>query len=222
MKNLKLILSDDGSHTLYREDINENYHSTHGAIQEAEHVFIQSGLVPLVGTKNLMTILEMGFGTGLNTLLTANYAHLVKQQIHYIGLEAYPVESDLIKQLNYPEQIGGMSQKHFDKIHEAKWGGIGVVNNFLTLQKMEQKLEDFMPRKGIDLVFFDAFAPQVQSEVWDINLFDKLFNYMNSNSILVTYCAKGQVRRDLESVGFIVERLEGPPGKREMIRATKK
>lgn len=222
MNKLKLILSEDGSHTLYREDIDENYHSGHGAIQEAVHVFIQAGLAPLVGSKRLLTILEMGFGTGLNALLTANFAHLVKQQIHYIGLEAYPVELDLIKQLNYPEQIGGMSETHFNKIHEAKWDGIGVVNNFLTLQKIEQKLEDFIPRKGIDLVFYDAFGPNSQAEVWDINLFDKLFNYMNSDSVLVTYCAKGQVRRDLESVGFTVERLAGPPGKREMLRATKK
>lgn len=222
MDNLKLITSDDGSHTLYRVDIDENYHSTNGAIQEANHVFIEAGLAPLVGSKNLLTVVEMGFGTGLNALLTANYSHLIKQQIHYIGLESYPIESAIISQLNYPEKIGGESQKHFDKIHEAKWGGIGVVNNFFTLQKIEQKLEDFIPRKAIDLVYYDAFGPNSQAEVWNINLFDKLFNYMNGNGVLVTYCAKGQVRRDLESVGFIVERLAGPPGKREMIRATKK
>lgn len=222
MNKLKIQLSEDGSHTLYRADIDETYHSTHGAVQEAEHVFIQAGLAPLAGSKNLLTIVEMGFGTGLNALLTANYAYLVKQQVHYIGLEAYPVELALIKQLNYAEKIGGMSEKHFTKIHDAKWGGIGVVNNFLTIQKEEQKLEDFMPRKAIDLVYYDAFGPNAQAEVWDINLFDKLFNYMNDNGVLVTYCAKGQVRRDLETVGFIVERLDGPPGKREMLRATKK
>lgn len=221
MNKLELKLSEDGSHTLYREDIDETYHSIHGAVQEAEHVFIQSGLAPLIGKKRMLTILEMGLGTGLNALLTANLTALVKQQIHYIGLEAYPVEKELVEKLNYPSLIGGTSQKHFDAIHDLNWGRVGVVNNYMTIQKVEQKLEDFIPRKGIDLVYYDAFGPGAQEEVWDINLFDKLFNYMNSNSVLVTYCAKGQVRRDLQTVGFEVERIDGPPGKREMLRATK-
>ena len=222
MNNLKLILSDDGSHTLFRVDLQENYHSTNGAIQEANHVFIQAGLQPFIGKKSSIVILEMGFGTGLNALLTANYVEKNKQQTHYIALEAYPVEEELIQQLNYVEQIGGNSAKNFEKIHQAKWGRIGVVNNFMTIQKVQQKLEDFQPHKAIDIIYYDAFGPQVQAEVWDINLFDKLFNYMNEGGVLVTYCAKGQVRRDLQTVGFFVERLEGPPGKREMIRATKK
>ncbi len=221
MNNLELKLSDDGSHTLYNKELNENYHSTNGAIQEANHVFIKTGLEPIIGSKPSITIVEMGFGTGLNALLTANYAKETKQQIHYIGIEAYPVDKELISKLNYPEIIGGDSQKHFDKIHEAKWDGIGLVNNYFTIQKMASKLEDFNPRKAIDLVFYDAFGPQVQAEVWDINLFDKLFSFMNDKGVFVTYCAKGQVRRDLEAVGFKMERLEGPPGKREMLRGIK-
>ena len=221
MTKLELKLSDDGSHTLYNKELNENYHSTNGAIQEANHVFIKTGLEPILGTKRSITIVEMGFGTGLNALLTANFAKEMKQQIHYIGIEAYPVDEELISALNYPEILGGDSSKHFKKIHEAKWDGIGLVNNYFTLQKVAKKLEDFEPRKAIDLVYYDAFGPQVQSEVWDINLFDKLFNFMSDKGVFVTYCAKGQVRRDLESVGFKMERLDGPPGKREMLRGTK-
>ena len=221
MNKLQLKISSDGSHTLYRPDIDETYHSIHGAIQESEHVFIKTGLAPLVKKKGMITILEMGLGTGLNALLTANYSYIAKQQIHYIGLEAFPVEKELIEKLNYVNLIGGASQKYFNAIHDLDWGRVGVINNYMTLQKVEQKLEDYIPRKGIDLVYFDAFGPNFQAEVWDINLFDKLFNYMNFNSVLVTYCAKGKVRRDLQAVGFTVERLPGPPGKREMLRATK-
>lgn len=221
MNKLELKISNDGSHTLYRPDIDETYHSIHGAIQEAEHVFIKTGLTPLIKKKGMITILEMGLGTGLNALLTANYSYLVKQQVHYIGLEAYPVDKELIEKLNYVGLIGGTSQKHFAAIHDSKWGSVSVVNNFMTLQKVEQKLEDFAPHKAIDLVYYDAFGPNSQSEVWDIQLFKKIFQYMNNGGILVTYCAKGQVRRDLQSAGFSVERLPGPPGKREMLRAIK-
>ncbi|MCT4582818.1 MAG: tRNA (5-methylaminomethyl-2-thiouridine)(34)-methyltransferase MnmD [Flavobacteriales bacterium] len=221
MNKLELKISNDGSHTLYRPDIDETYHSIHGAIQEAEHVFIQTGLAPLVKKKGMLTLLEMGLGTGLNALLTANYSYLVKQQIHYIGLEAFPVAKALIEKLNYVGLIGGTSQKHFNAIHDSQWGGIGVVNNYMTLQKVEQKLEDFTPHKTIDLVYYDAFGPNSQAEVWDIQLFKKLCHYMHHGGVLVTYCAKGQVRRDLQTAGFIVERLPGPPGKREMLRAIK-
>ncbi len=220
MKNYQLITSEDGSHTIYRVDLDENYHSTHGAIQESKHVFIKNGLQPLLKTKPALTILEVGMGTGLNVLLTAKEAQKNKQQIHYIAVEAYPLSNEIIEKLNYGTLLD--SEKTWQKIHQIEWGRIGVVNNYLTLQKVKQKIEEFEPHKAIDLVYFDAFAPQIQSELWSFEVFDKLFNFMNTNGILVTYCAKGQVRRDLEAVGFEVERLEGPPGKREMLRAIKK
>ena len=216
---LQLILSKDGSHTLYREDIDEHYHSTHGAIQESNHVFIEKGLKEIVKSKNDIIILEIGFGTGLNALLTSFYTDF---RIKYIGVEAFPIEREIVSELNYSQLLeNDESEVIFRKIHDADWGSYQTVTNSFSLYKIKDEIQNIQIPTSIDLVYFDAFAPNVQPEMWNISIFQKLFEAMSPHAIFVTYCAKGQVRRDLQDAGFVVERLEGPPGKREMLRARK-
>ena len=216
---LKLILSKDGSHTIYREDIDETYHSRHGAIQEALHVFIDKGLKEVEKSKKEITILEVGFGTGLNALLTCLKS---KSSINYIGLEAFPLKNKVLDGLNYNTTvIGNDSQEIFNSIHNAPWEIKCPITNMFSINKVEKEIQKFEIQQPIDLVYFDAFGPNSQAEMWDISIFEKLYKAMSSSGIFVTYCAKGQVRRDLKSVGFVMERLEGPPGKREMLRGRK-
>ena len=216
---LKLILSKDGSHTIYREDIDETYHSRHGAIQEALHVFIDKGLKEVEKSKKEITILEVGFGTGLNALLTCLNS---KSSINYIGLEAFPLKNTVLDALNYNTTvIGYNSQEIFNSIHNAPWETQYPITNFFSINKIEKEIQKFEIQQPIDLVYFDAFGPNSQPEMWDISIFEKLYKAMSSSGVFVTYCAKGQVRRDLEKVGFVMERLEGPPGKREMLRGIK-
>jgi len=216
---LKLILSNDGSHTLYRGDIDETYHSRHGAIQEALHVFIEKGLKEVERTNNEITILEIGFGTGLNALLTCLHA---SSKINYIGLEAFPIKEEVLKTLNYAAKVNEVdSNDIFHKLHNTKWEQICSITETFSIKKVEREIQSYKINQPIDLVYFDAFGPNSQSEMWDIAIFQKLYDAMSANGIFVTYCAKGQVRRDLQTVGFDMERLEGPPGKREMLRGTK-
>jgi len=217
--DLKLILSKDGSHTLYREDIDETYHSRHGAIQEALHVFIEKGLREVEKTNKEVNILEIGFGTGLNALLTCLNSDSI---ISYIGLEAFPVKGEVLQSLNYVSEVSELnSAEYFDKIHNATWGVECPITDSFSIHKIENRIQTFDIQNPIDLVYFDAFGPNSQVEMWNIDIFQKLYNSMSKNGVFVTYCAKGQVRRDLQSVGFEMERLEGPPGKREMLRGRK-
>lgn len=205
---------------MYREDIDETYHSTHGAIQEALHVFIEKGLKEVEKTKEDFTILEVGFGTGLNALLTSLNSN---SKIQYIGIEAFPIDQSIINQLNYISEIGNKKGADtFDKLHNAEWGVFSEITKTFSLKKVKGEIQHVDLGNEIDLVYYDAFGPNSQGEMWDINIFKKLYASMSQNGVFVTYCAKGQVRRDLQSVGFTVERLEGPPGKREMLRAVKK
>ena len=217
--DLELLLSGDGSHTLYRKDIDETYHSRHGAIQEALHVFIEKGLKEVEKSKKEITILEIGFGTGLNALLTCLNS---KSIVDYIGVEAYPIKVEVLKKLNYNATvIEESSRKVFDDIHNAPWEKKHPITSSFSIQKIEEEIQMLAIQSPIDLVYFDAFGPNSQSEMWDIGIYKKIYEAMNPNGIFVTYCAKGQVRRDLQSVGFEMERLEGPSGKREMLRGRK-
>ena len=217
--DLKLIISKDGSHTLYREDIDETYHSRHGAIQESLHVFIDKGLKEVEKSKNEVNILEVGFGTGLNTLLTCINSTC---KINYIGLETYPLHNAVLDGLNYDTSvIGDSSQEIFNAIHKAPWDEHHPITSLFSVKKVENEIQKFEIMEPIDLVYYDAFGPNSQPEMWDISIFEKLYKSMSSSGVFVTYCAKGQVRRDLKSIGFVVERLEGPPGKREMLRGKK-
>lgn len=217
--DLQLILSNDGSHTLYRKDIDETYHSRHGAIQEALHVFIDKGLKEVEKSKNEITILEVGFGTGLNALLTCLNS---QSSIHYVGLEAFPLKTKVLAGLNYDTAvIGDNSHQIFNAIHQAEWEEFSPVTNLFSLKKVQDEIQNLAIKQPIDLVYFDAFGPNSQPEMWDIAIFEKLYTAMSSSGVFVTYCAKGQVRRDLKTVGFEIERLKGPPGKREMLRGRK-
>ncbi|GAB6011100.1 tRNA (5-methylaminomethyl-2-thiouridine)(34)-methyltransferase MnmC2 [Viscerimonas tarda] len=212
----------DGSHTLYIPGIDEHYHSVNGAIQESTQVFINAGLQQLSLEKT--AVLEVGFGAGLNAYLTALYAGRLAKKISYTAFELYPLEADLIKQLNYPFIHSAGNAGLFDKIHAADWNKAVFIEPHFCLKKILADINDFAgltEDETFDLVYYDAFSPDKQPEMWTQAIFDYLHKHTNSGGLLVTYCAKGVVRRMLQTAGFVVERLPGPPGKREMLRASK-
>ncbi len=219
----KLITTEDGSHSLYVPHIDEHYHSTHGAIQESCHVYISAGL----GACELqhVKVLEIGFGTGLNAFLTLLRSQKTNIQIHYTSLEFYPLPIEQAKQLNYAQQLtDDVNAPLFMALHHAGWGVKVEITPSFILHKIKT---DFTNPHNIntlshfDVIYFDAFAPEKQPEMWTQQIFDTLFSLSNPNAIITTYCAKGVVRRMLQSAGFVVERLPGPPGKREILRGRK-
>jgi len=215
----QLQLTSDGSHTLFVPELNEHYHSVHGAIQEAIHIFIQSGFNQIKGES--IHILEIGFGTGLNTLLTFREAQKRNIQVHYTGIELFPVDLDIVKQLNYCELIDTSLTSVFEKIHSCEWENQQSISDKFILLKLNQNIEQLSLKGTFDLVYFDAFAPDIQPELWSEDVFKYLFQKINSNGILVTYSAKGIVKQALRKAGFFVKRLPGPQGKRHIVRAEK-
>lgn len=222
-RTLQVVTCDDGSHTLFVAELKEHYHSTYGAIQESRHVFIDAGLRKASEVNKKIQLLEIGFGTGLNTLLT--YLHAIQHnlQIEYMAIEAYPVSMDIISKLNYPQLLmENNASQYYRNIIFSDWNQRLLLSPNLTLTKVHCKFEDVVLESGkFNLVFFDAFSPAVQPELWAEEIFEKLFTCIDEGGILVTYCCKGNVKRALTSAGFRIEKLPGPPGKREMIRATK-
>ena len=216
----QLVTTKDGSSSIYIADLNEHYHSYHGAIQEAQHVFIKNGLNAYKSDNKKIRILEVGFGTGLNCLLT-----LINKQdceIHYYGLEKFPLDSDLTNNLNYIKQLEAEKFKDaFKKMHSSSWNKKFELSQNFYLDKLNNTLQNIEFKKPFDIVYYDAFGPRAQSEMWEKPLFEKIYSAMNLEALFVTYCAKGQFKRDLKEIGFNVETLQGPPGKREMIRAIK-
>lgn len=218
----RIIETNDGSKTIHLVNLNENYHSIHGAVQESEHVFIRNGLLKMCETKTELKILEIGFGTGLNAMLSMKTAAHEKKSIYYEGLEAYPPKKEELRELNY-QQLGQLKgfEKETEFIINCKWNVEIKISNFFTLCKKEIQIENYSKNDFFDLVYFDAFGPRAQPEIWSLINFKKIYNALRHKGVFVTYCSKGQVRRDLIGVGFEVEKLPGPPGKREMIRAFK-
>lgn len=211
----------DGSITIHLPDWDEQYHSKHGAIAEAKHVFIQSGLLHYCNhTTGSLSIMEIGFGTGLNAFLTLLKAEEKKLQINYTGIEAYPIASDEILGLNYSELIEA-SEKKFQKLHTSEWGTMTVISPNFQLTKRKQFFSEINDKETFNLIYFDAFGARVQPELWTLEIFEKMYQALKPNGVLVTYSAKGSVRRNMKEVGFTVERLPGPPGKRHMLRASK-
>jgi tRNA U34 5-methylaminomethyl-2-thiouridine-forming methyltransferase MnmC len=219
----KIVITRDGSSTIYHAELDQHYHSIHGAVQESKHVFMKMGFFPIKESGLELThckeisILEVGFGTGLNAFLVLQEClRDVSLKCFYTSLEAFPLSVENSAQLNY---AGESEKEYFESLHAAEWNkAISITKNFV-LHKIQIKLEDFIPAENsYDLIFFDAFSPEAQPELWTEEIFKKLYHGMKANGILVTYCAKGQVRRNLVAAGFNVERLEGPPGKREMLR----
>lgn len=221
-RDVSLIVTEDGSHSLFHSVLNETYHSRHGAIIEAKHVFISAGLEHALLHNNRLNLLEVGFGTGLNAWLTLETIHHRAAHIAYTSLEAFPLNSEVYEQLNFTTSSTEEMRSYFSKIHTCKWNEeISITESFL-LMKVNQTLQHFSTYQKFDLIYYDAFGPPVQPEMWTQSVFEKLFDRMADGGVLVTYCAKGQVRRNMIAAGFEVERLPGPPGKREMLRATKK
>lgn len=218
----KIILTEDGSSSLMHTTLNENYHSIHGALNESMHIFIQSGLMVVSSCAQTINILEVGFGTGLNALLTLNYANSEKIKINYTGFEPFPIDVNIAKQLNYPEIIEGSSKEAFIAMHESSENNTLNMGDYFLFQKQQVQIQNaVLKENSYKLVFFDAFSPEVQPEMWEEEVFGKVFKAIELNGILLTYCAKGQVKRTLKKCGFIIESIPGPKGKREITRARK-
>ncbi len=216
-----IITTSDGSKTIAIKEWNEHYHSTHGAIQESKHVYIDAGLNAIGNNISPVRILEFGFGTGLNALLTFQHAEQNNLPVEYHSIEAFPVDKNLIEQLDYPEKLD-LPRTVFNKMHQTPfYENIKLTGNF-SLYKIKQKFEDFHPKETYyNLVYFDVFGARVQPELWQPAILQKAYQALTKNGIFVTYAAKGQLKRDLKVLGFTIETLSGPPGKREMIRAVK-
>ncbi len=213
----EIIITSDGSTTIHLPEWNEQYHSKHGAIQEAKHVFIKNGL-NTIDSKEI-SVLEIGFGTGLNCFITLLSSEKI---INYTGVEAYPVAQDEIEKLNYVKELNAIPQQElFHKIHTVSWEEKHSIRKNFNLLKRQQFFKDIDDKNTFNLIYFDAFGARVQPELWTETIFKKMFEALQPKGVLVTYAAKGSVRRAMLSVGFSVERLPGPPGKREMLRATK-
>lgn len=217
----EIIITADGSKTIYIPEWDEHYHSSHGALQEAQHVFIGNGLNKM--TAEYLTILEMGFGTGLNALLTYFSSEKRQQYVHYIGIEAFPPSEEEIAAMDYasfspdPEALDV-----YNELHNAPWNNALSISEHFVIEKQKCSLEDARVETGtVDLIYYDAFAPKVQPELWTAEIFQMLYDWMAPGGILVTYCAQGQVKRNMKAAGFRIEPLPGPPGKREMTRAVK-
>lgn len=217
--SLKLQQTGDGSHTLYNEQLDETYHSHHGALAEARHVFIKEGLEHI--GKQGVKLLEVGMGTGLNVLLSIEHARDNGLNVEYTTLEPYPIDLPIIEKLNYIQLIGDRWGEDFQKIHTSEWGlpvdfkGLNLTKHKATLQEVK------LPHNYFDVIYFDAFAPRKQPDVWELENIKKCFDLLVSGGVLVTYCANGQFRRDVKAAGFIMNSIPGPPGKREMTRAVK-
>ena len=218
-----LQITQDGSHTVFSEKFAAHYHSVHGAIQESRHVFIQAGLSSYLTTQPKINVLEMGFGTGLNALLTHLKAKEFHRNIAYTSIEAYPLDLSTASRLNYCEVLGSPNfQAYFENYHEAPWGRRVEIDDSFSILKINDLLENVaLQPSTYDLVYFDAFSPEEQPELWGQSILEKMYATLKQEGILVTYCAKGQFKRTLKAVGFVIENLPGPPGKREMVRARK-
>jgi len=234
MFNPQIQFTADGSHTLYIPEIEEHYHSVNGAIQESLHVYIEAGLNHYSRLNSFEThrhighidihsinVLEFGFGTGLNAFLTIVEAEKRNLKINYTTIEKYPLPAAITNQLNYTKGFPEKFQSYFDKIHSCEWENFVKISDNFQIKKVQANFSDFQFEDNHDVIFYDAFAPDKQQEVWSQKIFDKIFQHTNPEGILTTYCAKGNIRRMIQSAGFFVERISGPPGKREMLRARK-
>ncbi len=220
----EIMTTADGSTTIHLPELNEQYHSKHGAVNEAKHVFIKNGLHYLSDKEFIkpLQILEIGFGTGLNAFITFLEAEKNNQIVNYVGVEAYPVALDEANVMNYPKTLMVEDKESiFDTLHQSKWEAPCLVSEDFTLIKRKQFFKEIEDKDTFHLIYFDAFGARVQPELWTVEIFKKMYDALQINGVLVTYSAKGSVRRAMQEVGFQVERLPGPPGKREMLRAIK-
>lgn len=221
--NTEIITTEDGSHSIRNISMNETYHSIHGARQESGHVFIKNGLdyFASINNKQEIKILEIGFGTGLNALLTLLQADKLKKKISYTTLEAHPLEEALWSHLNYGDESEEV-KKNFIHIHKGVWEESVDITSLFSIKKIKNTLQSInLMTSEYDLIFFDAFAPSKQPEMWEFPMLEKVVNAMSEGAVFVTYCAKGQLKRDLKTLQLTIESPPGPPGKMQMVRATK-
>ena len=213
---MKIIKTKDGSNTIFLDSINETYHSIHGAILESKHVFINNGLFTI--NKKRLKILEIGLGTGLNTLLCIN--NIKDKTIFYTSIEPKPIDINIIEKLNYGEILNTINT--FKKIHQSNWDEkIEIKKNFFLI-KIKKTIQKYITKEKFDIIFFDAFAPNKQPEMYEHEIINKCYQLINRGGFLVTYCAQGKFKRTLNKIGFNVQTLNGPPGKREMVKAIRK
>lgn len=214
----EIIVTNDGSHSLFVKDMGETFHSKHGAVQESVHVYINNGIKRL--EKKQISVLEFGFGTGLNALLTLKFATENCKKISYETIEAFPLQKEEYQLLNYNQFVpSNVSLQH---LHEIPFGINEEVTPFFTFQKHFVKIEDFTTNNTFDIIYFDVFGYDYQSELWSKEILTKAYQMLNVNGLFVTYACKGVVNKHLKEIGFTVHKLAGPPGKREMICAVKK
>jgi tRNA U34 5-methylaminomethyl-2-thiouridine-forming methyltransferase MnmC len=219
--NLKIEITGDGSHTISVEELNEHYHSIHGAIRESQHIFIEAGLKYSIKEKNKINILEIGFGTGLNALLT--FLELSKQNIFcdFISIEKFPLEENMYIELNYPE-ILNIPKEIFLSLHNSAWNErVKISDNFFLRKICCDAINMNLSDNFFDVIYFDAFGPDKQPEIWSKNIFSTIFRSMKLEAVLVTYSTKGDVKRILKETGYKIEKLPGPKGKREILRGVK-
>lgn len=217
----KVVITKDGSSSIFLPEWEEHYHSSHGAIQEAYHVFIRNGFDLFKG-RTKIKILEIGYGTGLNAFITYLESKQSCIAVDYVGMEAFPVNPDEVQSLNFVEQLRVPTEKHvFLALHEDPWETKNEYDQTFFLTKRKQFFQDLIDQDAFDLIYFDAFGARVQPELWTEIIFKKMYEALVPGGVLVTYAAKGSVRRAMLAVGFKVEKLPGPPGKREMLRAIK-
>jgi len=224
MKNIQKsqFQTADGSPTLYMEKFDEYYHSKHGAVQEAEHVYLKKGLehwVNLHPDVKKCHVFEMGFGTGLNALLTAQKAEALQHCIDYYSIEAYPLTAQEIEEVNYADYFATNGKELFDSIIAAPWEVLQPITTHFNLKKINCRLENYIPEATIDVLYYDAFGARTQPEIWEDHCFEPLVEKLKPGGVFVTYAAKGSVRRALQNLGLEVALVPGPPGKREMIQA---
>jgi tRNA U34 5-methylaminomethyl-2-thiouridine-forming methyltransferase MnmC len=220
----KIILTGDGSHSLEIPGLHLTYHSTYGAIQESQHVFIDAGLHACIGPERseAVRIFEVGFGTGLNALLTLIASEKSKRKIYYEAVELFPLDIQEVMALNYCEQLQRDDlQRSFEQLHTCSWEREAMITSNFIFKRIRASILAFIPSAGFDLIFFDAFDPKAQPELWTEEIFSNLFSTLLPGGILVTYSSKGSVRRALQSAGFTVEKIPGPQGKKEIVRAIK-
>lgn len=220
--NLKIITTGDGSQSLFLEELNETYHSTHGAEAESRYVYLEMGLKLFSERKSPVRILEVGFGTGLNALLTIEYCLENNIEVDYHTLEPFPLSEEIVHQLTYHKTITfDNSKEYFSKMHRAENGEQLKLEKQFTFTKHLKKLEEFQSEQPFDLIYFDAFAPSKQADMWTVEQMSHLYNLIASEGVLTTYCAQGQFKRNLKAAGFTMEELPGPPNKKEMTRGRK-
>lgn len=222
----QIIMTEDGSHSLFIQGSNISYHSMHGAIRESKHIFIQEGLEyfyeRIKTNKSTINIFEVGFGTGLNALLTLQFALEKQQDILYETVEPFPLSTEEFQQLNYTSLINEKLSDSYKKMHQCKWDVSIFIHELFSFKKIQGYLQDFNTDQQFHIIYFDAFDPVAQPGLWSENIFQKMYDLLFPGGILVTYSSKGLVRRAMQSAGFIVEKLKGPPGKREIVRAEKR